>query len=206
MNIKIVIADDHQMFIDGIKSILSTEIGIEIIGEANNGFDLLKLLDNEVKPDIIITDIRMPVMDGIVLTRIVKKEYSGMPVLALSMYNQEPDVIEMMDAGAKGYIVKNAGKEEMLKAIYALNSGQTYFSGEIKEAILSFKDRKSKKIPLTRRETEILRLIAEGRTSIQISKELNISKLTVDTHRKNIHKKLGVDSYTGLLKYAIEQL
>jgi len=204
MNIEVIITDDHQLFIDGIKSILKTEIGISIIGEANDGLQLIKLLDKGLNPDVILMDIRMPVMDGITTTRVLAKDHSDIAVLALSMYDQESDVIEMMEAGAKGYIVKNAGKKEMLEAIYALHSKRSYFSKKIKDSLKHYHERKnSKSRTLTRRETQIIDLIGKGRTSQQIAVELCISKLTVDTHRKNIHKKLRIATNAGLIKYAL---
>ena len=206
MTIKIVIADDHQLFIDGIKSILSSEIGITITGEAKNGLELLNLIESGEKPNVILTDIRMPIMSGIVATRIISKKYPSIPILALSMYNQEADVVDMVEAGASGYLVKNAGKKEMLEAIYAVHNKKQYFSKELRGK-LSY-DLKSKSITkreLTPREKEIVILISKGRTSVQIAQELNISKLTVDTHRKNIHKKLGISSNAGLVRYALEE-
>lgn len=207
MTIKIIIADDHQLFIDGIKSILSTELGITFIGQAKDGLELINLVEKgDEKPDVILTDIRMPVMDGIVATRVLSKKYPKIPILALSMFDQEADVIDMLDAGVSGYIVKNAGKEEMLEAIYTLHRKKQYFSKELKGRLFHYqKDKGEKKKLLTRREKEIVSLIAKGRTSLQISQELNISKLTVDTHRKNIHKKLRIISNAGLVRYALEE-
>lgn len=206
MTIKIIIADDHQLFIDGIKSILKIEIGVTFIGEAKDGLELLNLVEKGDKPNVILTDIRMPVMDGIVATRVLSKKYPNIPILALSMFDQESDVIEMMEAGASGYIVKNAGKEEMLEAIYTLHRKEQYFSKELRGKLFHYqKSNVGDKKALTRREKEIVSLIAKGRTSVQISQELNISKLTVDTHRKNIHKKLGIASNAGLVRYALEE-
>ena len=125
MTITIIIADDHQLFIDGIKSILNKSIDIKTVGEANNGLEVLKLLENGIEPDVILTDIRMPVMDGIALTKEVTKNYPKVKVLALSMYDQTADVIEMLNAGAKGYVTKNVGKTELNKALYTLIKGNT---------------------------------------------------------------------------------
>lgn len=204
--IKIIIADDHQMFIDGIKSILSREIGVDIVGEANNGMQLIKLVESKKDIDVVLTDIRMPVMDGIAATRTLSLKFPQIPVLALSMYNQGIDVQEMLDAGAKGYIVKNAGKQEMIKAIYALASKQPFFSDEIKSSLETMKYNKSKKRVLSRREIQITKLVAKGRTSTQIAQELHISKHTVDSHRKNIFKKLGLQNIAGLVKYGLENM
>lgn len=206
MNLKVFIVDDHQLFIDGISAILNGVIGVDVIGCAHNGFEFLKFLESNVHPDIVMMDIRMPIMDGIMTTRVLTKEYPQIKVLALSMYDQKQDVKEMLDAGAKGYLVKNSGKKEMLEAINAIHKKKTYISSALASKVEDIDlDTRSEHVkPLTRREKEILRLIAKGRTSHQIASELSISKMTVDTHRKNIHKKLGISSSVGLLKYALK--
>ncbi len=208
MKVKIMIADDHQLFIDGIKSILSKEINIEIVGEANNGLELIKQIEDGLCPDIVITDIRMPILDGISVTKMLSKEYPEIHVLALSMYDQSVDVTEMLEAGAKGYVTKNVEKKELILAIHTLMKGTHYFSDNLPKDIKDW----FKKNPflgeeiLTRREKEILDLLAKGRTSLEMAKQLKISKYTIDTHRKNIHKKLGIKSNTGLVNYAIKNL
>jgi len=207
MIINVIIADDHQLFIDGIKSILNKSIDIKTIGEANNGLEVLKLLENGIQPDVILTDIRMPLMDGILLTKELTKHYPRVKVLALSMYDQTADVIEMLNAGAKGYVTKNVDKSELNKALYTLVKGNYYLSENLPKEIDDWFNTKSIKpqdTKLTKREIEILQLVAKGRTSIQIAKQLNLSKFTVDTHRKNIHKKLGIKSNTGLVNYTLK--
>jgi DNA-binding NarL/FixJ family response regulator len=207
MTIKILIADDHQLFIDGIKSILKKSIDIETLAEANNGLEVLKLLDKGIEPDVILTDIRMPVMDGLMLTKELTKQYPKIKVLALSMYEQSADVIEMLNAGAKGYVTKDVEKKELNKAIYTVVKDEYYFSENLNNDIKDWfnKDKLTpQETSLTKREIEILQLVAKGRTSIQIAKQLNLSKFTVDTHRKNIHKKLGIKSNTGLVNYALK--
>jgi DNA-binding NarL/FixJ family response regulator len=208
MNIKVAIADDHQLFIDGIKLILSNEIGITIISEAANGLELLKNLEKGPKPDIIITDMRMPVMDGIAATKVVSKEYPEIPILALTMFDQISDVFDMLKAGAKGYVTKEVKKDELVLAIHTLMKGKNYFSKNLPEEIKTWlqSDRNIEESALTRREREILNLLAKGRTTLQMAEELQISKFTIDTHRKNIHKKLGIKSNTGLVNYALKNL
>lgn len=204
--IKAVIADDHQMFIDGIRSILENVRDIEIEAEAKDGLELIKAVE-KVSPDIVLTDIRMPGMDGIAATRYLTENFSNIPVLALSMFDQQEDVIDMLKAGASGYIIKKAGKEELVRAIKKLvNHGHYYspsISGKVDKWLENPEFRESPS-PLTKRERQILQLIAEGKTSQQIAKSLKISKYTVDTHRKNIHKKLDIKSNTGLVKYVME--
>ena len=208
MSIDIVIADDHQLFIDGIKSILSEEIGISIIGEANNGLELIQLIENGIKPHIILTDIRMPILDGITATRMLSKSHPKIHILALSMYDQSIDVIEMLEAGAKGYVTKNVERKELVLAIHTLIRGEYYFSKNLPKDIKAWFERENnpKEKNLTRREKEILLLLAKGRTSTEMATELKISKYTIDTHRKNIHKKLGIKSNTGLVNYVLTNL
>ena len=208
MRIKVTIADDHQLFIDGIKSILSKELNISIISEASNGLELIEVVEKGPLPDIIITDIRMPVMDGIAATKMLTKIYPKIPVLALTMYDQSADVIEMLEAGAKGYVTKEVGKKELILALQTLIKGENYFSRNLPKDITNWfsTDRNTEKIKLTRREKEILNLVAKGRTTIQIAHEFKLSKFTIDTHRKNIHKKLGIKSNAGLVNYAFNNL
>jgi two-component system nitrate/nitrite response regulator NarL len=208
MKIKLIIADDHQLFIDGLKSILNNELNITIIGEASNGLEIIKLLEQGVKPDLIITDIRMPIMDGIAATKVITKEYTEVPVLALTMFDQTADIYEMLEAGAKGYVTKDVKQDELIKAIHAVVKGNNYFSDNISIDFKQWqKDTEHKsEIQITKREKEILKLIVKGRTTKEIADELHLSKFTVDTHRKNIHKKLHIKSNTGLVKYALEYL
>ncbi|MEP2937469.1 MAG: response regulator transcription factor [Gilvibacter sp.] len=207
MTIRIVIADDHQLFIDGIKSILNKEIGIEIVGEANNGLELVKCIE-ATNPNVVLTDIRMPIMDGVAVTRTLTQEHPNIAVLAVSMYDQSVDVIEMLEAGAKGYVTKNVEKKELLEAIHTLYKGDSYVSKNLPVNINEWLQtaQKPQQELLTRREKEIVRMIARGRTTLQIAESLNLSKYTVDTHRKNIHKKLGIKSNTGLVSYALKNL
>jgi len=206
MNIKVIIADDHKIFIDGLKSILSKKIGITIIGEANNGLEIIKLLEKGYRPDIVITDIRMPIIDGVSLTKILSKEYPSIPVLALSMYDQSTEVIEMLEAGAKGYLTKAVEINELIQAIHTIVKGEYYFDKSLpKDTRAWFNTEHDSDIKiLTRREKEILQLIAKGITTIQMAQQLKISRFTIDTHRKNIHKKLGIKTNTGLVNYALK--
>ncbi len=208
MKIKVIIADDHHLFIDGIKSILANELDITIIAEAHNGLELIKLLETGLQPDIILTDIRMPVIDGITATRMISKRYPEIHVLALTMFDQNADVNEMMEAGARGFITKEVKKEELIRAIRTIVSGKLYFSEnlEIDPTQLNQRNEPDENIELTRRETEILNLVVKGRTTLEIAHELKLSKFTIDTHRKNIHKKLNIKTNAGLVNYALKNL
>lgn len=204
--IKIALADDHRMFLDGLGSILSREHDIEIVGMAEDGFQLICIVE-QCKPDLILTDIRMPVKDGISTTRFIRSQYPGIRIMALSMLDHEDDIKDIIQAGASGYILKSANREELIRAIKDVMAKGTYFSPEIAhkftEGYESLENRENHS-GLTRRERQILFLIAEGKNSKQIASSLYISKFTVDTHRKNIHRKLGIKSNTGLVKYVLE--
>lgn len=206
--INILIADDHQLFIDGIFSILNQEVGIQILDRANNGLELLKTIDENPNVAVVLMDIRMPVLDGITATKLIRKQYPKIKILAVSMYDQPADVMEMLEAGAHGYVTKNVDKKELVQAIHTLINGERYVSKNLPEDARAWliKAPETEKIPLTKREKEVLILIARGRTSVQIASELKLSKYTVDTHRKNIHKKLGIKSNTGLVSYALKHL
>jgi len=206
MNIELIIADDHQLFIDGLKSILSKELDIQIIGQANNGLEVIKLIESGKRPNILLTDIRMPIVDGIALTKMISKEYPDIQVLAVTMFDQSIDVVEMLDAGAKGFVTKNVKKSELVQAIHTLMNGGFYFSENLPKDIQKWFDTEHKKpeSTLTRREKEILQLLAKGRTTLQMAQELKISKYTIDTHRKNIHKKLGIKTNTGLVNFFLK--
>lgn len=206
--IKAVIADDHQMFIDGIKSIIENVSDITIVDEARDGLELIKSVEKFV-PDIVLTDIRMPGMDGIAAAKYLTEHFPNIPILALSMFDQEEEIIDMLKAGASGYILKKAGKDELVKAVKKLVNRGHFYSPSISGKVNKWLENPGiveSLSPLTKREREILKLVAEGKTSQQISNTLKISKYTVDTHRKNIHKKLDISTNTGLVKYVMENL
>lgn len=206
--IRIILADDHRMFLDGLYSILSSEPNIDIVGMAENGVQLIYLVD-QYKPDLILTDIRMPVKDGISTTRFIRSKYPDMLIMVISMLDQIEDIRDILKAGASGYIPKSTNRDELVKAINEMISTGKYLSPEIASRInesdqaLEYEETSPK---LTYREREILFLIAEGKNSRYIASALHISKFTVDTHRKNIHRKLKIRSNTGLVRYVWENL
>ncbi len=204
MKINVLIADDHHLFIDGIRSILSQELDIRIIGEASNGLELIKKLESGLKPNIILSDIRMPVMDGVSATREISRHFPNIPVLALTMFDQKADILEMIEAGARGYVTKEVKKEELILAIRTVVNKKLYFSKDLEIDLKQLMDIKEDKsdIELTRREKEILQLVVKGRTTLEIANQLKLSKFTIDTHRKNIHKKLNIKTTAGLVNYA----
>lgn len=207
-NINVLIVDDHQIVIDGIRSLLKSSTHIHIVGEALNGKEALEILDKKTV-DVIILDIEMPVMNGIEVTKIVKEKYTDTKVLILTMYDTPEFVQQAIEIDADGYILKNRGAEELECALQALTNGEEYFGKDANKALRSGvrrkKNRDKNEIQLTKREKEVLKLIAEGKTTPQISDQLCIAPSTVETHRRNLIEKTQVEnSSRGLIKFAIE--
>lgn len=205
-SIRMLVVDDHQMFIDGIKSLLRKERDISIVGEALSGAEAIKYLEqNEV--DLMMTDISMPEMDGVELTRYVKQHFPEVRVLVLSMYNDRQIIDQIVGAEAEGYVLKNTGKGELISAIRRIADNGTFYS---KEVIATMFKQQAKPCsqdaevqPLSERELEILKLIVAEYSSEQIADKLFISKRTVDSHRKNILAKTKIKTLVGLIKFAI---
>lgn len=208
--ITLAIAEDHQMLIDGVKAFFEYDEDINIIGTVNNGQDLVKLVSLK-QPKLVITDIRMPIMDGIQATKLIKKQFPHIRVLAMTMFDQPEAIKQMLDAGATGYILKNSGIKMLSKAIVTVAGGETFFDPNVAFNFMNdyiednVKVGKSDKVVLSNREKEILHLIANGRTSKEIAELLFIAKTTVDTHRKNMIRKLELSSGNELIKYAIDK-
>lgn len=199
--IRIVIAEDHQALIDGIKLALEFEEGIQIIGQANDGEALVELVRLK-QPDVVITDIRMPKCDGISATKIIKTEFPHIQVIAFSMFDQPQAMQQMKEAGASGYITKNASLSKVVEAIRTVAQKKMFFDSNI---IGDKNNLTHEETLLSKREMEIVRLIGEGKTSAEIGEILFIGKSTVDTHRKNILKKLNIHGKTDLLRFAVER-
>ena len=198
--ITLAIAEDHQALIDGMKLLFKDEADIIIVGEANDGEALIELVKNK-RPSIVITDIRMPKCDGIVATKIIKEKYPLTKVIAFSMFDQDEAIEQMRIAGASGYIMKNSSLQTLLDAIRSVARNETFFDNAI-----TAKDEGSKEtIILSSREKEILRLVGEGKSSQEIADILAIGKATVDTHRKNLMKKINIKGRTELIRFAVER-
>ncbi|MFA7445190.1 MAG: response regulator transcription factor [Flavobacteriaceae bacterium] len=195
--IRIVIAEDHQSLIDGIKLLLENQDWIEVVGQANDGYELVKEVFIH-KPDIVLTDIRMPKTDGISATKQIKAMYPDCKVIGFSMFDQEEVIFQMKEAGASGYLMKNASLKALLEAIKAVAEGEEYFLN------LPEKTTNEKAIHLSPREKEILNLIGMGKSSKEIADELVLSEMTVATHRKNISRKLNLEGKVDLIRYATE--
>ena len=206
-SIRVLIADDHQMFIDGLKALLRREKNIQIIGEVSNGIQALEFIRKN-QPDLLITDISMPGMSGVELTREVKLHFPEIKILVLTIYNDREIVGEILMSEAEGYILKNTGRQELSNAINRIIGNSTYYSNEVLNIMMT-RMKKQKNIEkntaqLTPREIEIIKLIMEELSSEEIADKLFISKRTVDTHRKNIIQKTNTRTLVGLLKFAIE--
>lgn len=205
---KIVIADDHQIVIDGIKSLLEREIDLEIAGQALTGTELLEtgLL---CEPDLILMDIGMPGMDGITASREIRKTHPEMRILVLTTYADAKHIREMMKVGVNGYLLKDSGKDQFLEAIHTVMNGDKYFDQRVTEVIMDSLQPKKKNstvlTPLSPREKEIVRLIAKGDSTMEMAEKLHLSQLTIETHRKNIYTKLGINKIASLVHYAINE-
>jgi two-component system, NarL family, nitrate/nitrite response regulator NarL len=206
--IRLFILDDHQMLIDGIKALLKHESEFVICGEASRAAAALELIPT-VSPDIVLSDINMPEMDGVAFTKKLKEHHPAVKVLALSMFGERSTISEMLDAGASGYILKNTGKEELVSALRRIAGGGMFFSDEVSaEMMKSITERNQKKeeekVYLTDREKEIIQLIAKEYSNARIAETLFISERTVESHRKNIFRKANTKTVVGLIKYAME--
>lgn len=195
MKTSIFIVDDHYMVIEGIRSLLQNEKDIEWMGHATNAASCLGFLKNQ-QPDIILMDINLPDMSGIDLCKEVRQKFPSVFVLGLSTFNQQAFIRNMIDNGASGYVLKNATKEELLDAIEAVQQGKTYLSHE---ANLSLREKEDKMPPISRREKEVLLLIAEGLTNNEIAEKLFISIPTVNTHRKSLLEKFDAKNTAILI-------
>ncbi len=208
--IKIVLADDHKIVRNGVKSLLENEPGIRVINEANNGMDAWDLV-KKYKPDVLISDINMPEMNGIELTRRIAASNLETNVLILSMYNDEAYILKSIEAGVMGYLPKDADYEDIIKGVREIAAGNLYYSAEVTRILTDSIIKnpraiglKKTEIPLTKRESEILDGIVNGNSNKIIAEDLFISTRTVDTHRTNIMKKLKARNTADLVRIAIE--
>ena len=208
--IRVVLADDHHILLDGLKALLQKQKDIEIAGMYNDGRKLLEEL-SQTKPDIAVIDINMPHMNGHELCQKLKIADPGLHVITLSMHDDVGHIMEMIEAGVSGYILKNASDKELIDAIKTVYEGKMFFSPEVSEKMTTLVIQQQRKLDqpqeakLTERELEILKLIADEYSNAQIANSLFISERTVETHRKNMLRKTNNKSIVGLLKYAMEK-
>jgi DNA-binding NarL/FixJ family response regulator len=212
---KILLVDDHKIIRDGVKALLKNLEDIQIVGECEDGDEVLDFCTaNHV--DVVLMDINMKRMSGIDATTELLAKFPNIKVVALTMHNEEGYISKILKAGAVGYLLKNAGKAELLNAINTVSEGRNYFGPEVAEVIMSryMKTTPTKKKgssqflvsleDLTKREIEVIKLIAEELTTTEISEKLFISPRTVDSHRRNLLQKIGVKNTAGLVKFALQ--
>lgn len=208
--IRILIADDHTLLRNGICALLENEPDIAIVGEASDGREAVHLAD-QLKPNVVLMDIAMPLLNGLEATRQIKREHPEINVLVLTMYDNEEYFREMLEVGASGYIIKRAAATELVSAIRAVYHGEAVLSPAITrlmlEDYLNHDTRRDRDDPnaLSSREREVLQLIAEGKTSREIAEILNLSVKTVQSHRTNLMQKLDLHDRGDLIKYAIQK-
>lgn len=207
-SIQIVLADDHEIFRDGFKTMLEGHPQIQLAGEAANGHELIELT-KKLRPDVILTDIKMPLLSGIEATRIITRRYPFAVVIALSTFNDDHFIIDMLKAGAKGYLLKGSSKKEVLEAIYTVHGQQNYFCNLTRKRVAVINGGNPdniaslKKISFSQREKEIIRLICKEYSTKEISKTLYIGKRTVDGYRDRIMRKINAQNIAGIVTFAI---
>lgn len=199
--IRVLLADDHLLVIDGIRSCLETYEHIDVVGEARTGLEALEKAE-QLSPDVILMDINMPELNGLDATERLKERLPHIKVLILSMHDNHQYISSAMQNGARGFVLKDVPFQEVATAIEAVHRGGTYFSSGVSEILLSHKSLDNG--PLSTREQSVLLLLAEGKTNKHVARELDISIRTVETHRRNIKQKLDISSTAGLTRYAIE--
>lgn len=199
--IRIVIAEDHNSLIDGIRFFLKEENDIQLVGHACNGIHLCELVRQKF-PDVVVTDIRMPHMDGIAATQLIHKAHPSVKIIAFTMFDQDQAVREMLAAGATGYVLKNSSLTELLLAIRTVHKGECYYDPGL--VLPNISEAPKKNGLLSKRQIEILKLVALGKTNQEIADQLFIGKTTVETHRKNMIRILNLKGAGELLRYALE--
>ncbi len=210
MKIKILLADDHRILREGIRLMIDTQLDMEVVGQAEDGLAVIKLA-LELKPDVIVMDINMPLLNGIEASRRIIKELPQMKIIALSMYSNKWFVRQILQSGVQGYLLKDCAKEELLQGIRTVFNGQLYLTQSINDFLIKDHITYLKKTDaslfssLTSRECQIVQLIAEGKSTKDVASTLSISTKTVETRRQQIMQKLGIFSVAELTRYAIQE-
>ncbi|HFA51342.1 MAG TPA: response regulator transcription factor [Bacteroidetes bacterium] len=212
--LRLLIADDHQMFRAGIVNLLKKEKGFSIVGEASNGKEAVELA-TKLEPDVILMDIHLPLLDGIAATKKIVENLPATKILALTSYEEQEYVVAMIRSGSRGYVLKEAPIDELVLAIKTIAKGSSYFAKEISATIFALLDRlgptdslkqQARQLEITGRELQVLKYIAEELTNKEIAVKLFISPRTVETHRRNLIQKLRVKNTVGLVRYYLENL
>lgn len=210
--INLAIADDHKIFREGLKAILEDQPSFSIVAEAGNGQELIDLLP-EKKPEVVLMDIKMPVMDGMEATARIHEQFPEVKVLALSMYHEDKYIVDMMKAGASGYILKNAEPGEIIEAVTTVYAREFYFNERLSVTLVKqlvgvrpgVREDHQEMVDLNERETEILRLICQEYTNIEIADKLFLSVRTVEGYRTRLFEKIGSRNIAGLVIFAIKR-
>jgi len=210
-SIKILIADDHHLVAESLSMLLGTTEMFEILGVVNNGWQALSFIENNTV-DVVLADIHMPLLNGLEMAIKLKEKSSSTAIIMLTMSEEAQHIREAIQAGVHGYVMKSAEKPELIKAIKTVFSGEKYFSEKIIRKLAEIQDIQSPNgktrvediLPLTKREIEILKLIVEDLSNIEIGEHLHISSTTVETHRRNLMKKVGVSTAIGLMRWGLK--
>lgn len=205
--IRLLLVEDHEIVRAGIRALLERQEDLVVIADVGDGLSAVKKVQ-EHGPDIVIMDVALPEMNGIEATREIKQEHPHIQVIALSMHRDERFVLEMLKAGASGYLLKSNAPEELVQAVRAARRGEVYLSPAIAGRVVDRLDARGESSAyavLSDRQRQVLKMVAEGRTAKEIADTLNVSRKTVDSHRQHIMDKLGLDSVAALTKYAIQQ-
>ena len=208
--VHLLLVDDHQMVIEGLKTLLKSDPAVRVVAQANSGADALRRLRDHPEVQVALVDLNMPQMSGVELTQRIRAEFPTVRVLALSMFHDHASVVELLAAGGMGYLLKNTSKAELSAAIADVAAGRTHFSQEVGQTLLQNlevpgqRSSASAAVELTVREREILHLVAQEKSNQAIAETLFISERTVESHRKNILTKTGCKSVVGLIQYAIK--
>lgn len=208
--IRIAIADDYKIFRDGLKVGLLNDDNLEVVLEADNGEELLQGFQTNL-PDVVIMDLKMPIMDGMEATKIIKKKFPTVKVLVVTMYEDDKFIIHLMENGANGYLLKNTSAEEITKSIYAVHENGYYFNDVVNKALLkklvlkgNLKPSFNQNVEFTERELEVLKLICAEKTAAEIGKEIFLSPRSVEGIRQRLIEKVGVRNTAGLVMFAIK--
>lgn len=213
MSVKIILVEDHAVVREGLKALLSTENNLEVVAEASNGEEAYQLVQ-KLRPDLVVMDMNMPVMSGLECTRILKKEFPEIRILILSMYDHESYLVDLLDAGADGYVLKNSKKEELLFAINKVANDGMYIGPEftmnlltkkrLEKSIAAQEQEQKLRVDISDREMEVLELIAQGMTNAEMANRLFISVRTIETRRKKLLEKTGTTNTATLIKFSIQ--
>lgn len=208
--IRIAIADDYKIYRDGLKVGLSADDQFEVVLEADNGEELVNGIETAA-PDVVLMDLKMPIMDGMEATKLIRKKFPSVKVLVVTMYDDDKFIIHLMENGANGYLLKNTEPDEIRRSIYAVHENGYYFNDLVNKALLkkliiknNFKPSFNQNIDLTERELQVLKLICEEKTAVEIGKEIFLSPRSVEGIRQRLIEKIGVRNTAGLVMFAIK--